>query len=321
MKHNRRAAVIAATVAVIFSACSYEAIQKFTIANDRHLNTLKAPPEVENYERDVVWLSPDGEDLHLDVSWPDGDGPFPIVVNIHGGAFFLGTKAMDEALCRHLTNRGYAVFNANYRLAPQHQFPTAVNDCLGAVIWAKANAAEHGGDPARVAVMGGSAGGNLAAMVALAWDDPFFEPTFTARGLDASVQAAVPIFAVFDMTIMSHPGDSKPNPYIGGTMEDSSDLFAKASPISYLDGGAPPMLLVCGDQDGLYPQSVEVDEKLDELGAPHSFYVARGKGHGFTNWHWQDEAKAAYEAIADWLDENLKKKSSRYPGQEGAKGT
>ncbi len=297
----------AALVTALFTGCTYRQIQKLSIKNDKSLNKIKKPPGVANYVRDIVWSSPGGEDLTLDVSWPEGEGPFPVVVNIHGGAFFMGTKAIDEALCRSLTNRGYTVFNINYRLAPQHRFPAAVNDCLGAVIWAKAHAADYKGDPGRVAVMGGSAGGNLAGMVAYAWDDPFFTPTFQADGYDASVQAAVTIFAVFDMAIMSHPGDSLKNPYIGSTYDDAPELFKKSSPVTFMKSpDLPPTMLVCGDKDGLYPQSQEADRILTELGVPHEFYTAEGKGHGFTNWHWQDSAHEAYEAIADWLDAQLK---------------
>jgi acetyl esterase/lipase len=297
----------AMVLALMLGGCTYKSMQKFTLKTDYMLNVVKKPPAVANYSRDVVWASPGGENLLLDVSWPEGDGPYPIVVNIHGGAFFLDTKAMDEALCRYLTNRDYTVFNINYRLAPQHKFPAAVNDSLGAIIWAKAHAKEYKGDPSRVAVSGGSAGGNLVGMVALAWDDPFFTPTVIALGLDASVQAAVPIFAVFDMTAMSHPGDKGENPYIGGKIEDRREMFEKASPIYYLDrAGIPPMMLVCGDKDGLYPQSQRVVDILRAKGVPYEFYSAPGRGHAFTNWHWQADAQKAYSAIADWLDRQFK---------------
>lgn len=293
-------------LAALAAGCTYKQMQKFSVKYDHSLNKIRKPPEVANYMRDVVWASPGGEDLLLDVSWPEGEGPFPMVVNIHGGAFFMATKAIDEALCRHLTNHGYTVINVNYRLAPQHKFPAAVNDCLGAVVWAKAHARDYRGDPSRVAVMGGSAGGNLAGMVALAWDDPYFTPTFQADGYDASVKAAVLIFGVHDMTIMEHPGDSLDNPYLGGSPEDIPELFEKSSPISYLDReNIPPIMLVCGDKDGLYPQSVDMDARLEDLGVPHEFYTAHGKGHGFTNWHWQEAAHQAFDAIADWLDTTL----------------
>jgi len=287
------------------SGCSYLAVQRFTLAFDKYINVVHKPTAVPNYSRAVVWARPDGEPLTLDVSWPAGAGPFPMVVNIHGGAFFMDTNAIDEALCRYLTNRGYIVFNINYRLAPQHRFPAAVNDSLGAVVWAKLHAPEYHGDPRRVAVMGGSAGGNLAGMVALAWDDPAFTPTVTAPGQDARVKAAVPIFAVFDMTVMSYPGSDRPNPYLGASIKERPDLFRKASPVAYVDANSPPMFIVCGDRDGLYQQSVVMVEQLKKLGVPVELYTAHGKGHAFTNAHWQPAAQAAYQAIGDWLDKTL----------------
>ena len=220
----------------------------------------------------------------------------------------MGTKAIDEPMCRRLTNRGYTVVNINYRLAPQYKFPAAVNDSLGAVIWARHNAADFSGDPEKLAVMGGSAGGNLAAMVALAANDPFFQPTYKATDYDAKVQAAVLIFPVLDMTAMSHPGDSMKNPYIGAHKDEAIHLFKKASPIFYLDDSYhTPTMLICGDKDGLYPQSVRMAKKLTDMDVMNYLYTASGKGHGFTNWHWQNEAEKAYAAIADWLDNLFKK--------------
>ncbi len=292
---------------LLLSGCSYKAMQLFTVKSDHLINRIGDLPEVANYRRDIVWASPEGRDLLLDISHPEGPGPFPIVLNFHGGAFFMDTKAIDEALCRYITNRGYAVVNVNYRLAPQHKFPAAVNDGLGAVIWAKAHAAEFFGDPSRVAVMGGSAGGNLAGMVAMAGDDDLFRPIIEYEGIDAGVRAAVLIFPVMDMLGSSHPGDSLKNPYIGFKREANPELFLKASPITYLDGDySTSTMLVCGDEDGLYQQAKDTADKLERLGVPYEFYTAYGKGHAFTNLHWQGQAQASYKAIADWLDSVLK---------------
>ncbi|MDQ3742575.1 MAG: alpha/beta hydrolase [Actinomycetota bacterium] len=94
-------------------------------------------------------------------------GPLPLVVWIHGGGWVLGTIDAHDALCRALCNAaGAVVVSVDYRLAPEAQHPSQVDDCLGAVRWAVANAPSLGADPARVAVAGDSAGGNLAAVVA-----------------------------------------------------------------------------------------------------------------------------------------------------------
>ena len=98
---------------------------------------------------------------------PDGKGPFGILVWFHGGGWVIGSVADSDVDARELADgAGVVVVSVDYRLAPEHRFPAAVDDCLAVTQWVLANAAELGGDPARVAVGGDSAGGNLAAIVA-----------------------------------------------------------------------------------------------------------------------------------------------------------
>jgi acetyl esterase len=99
---------------------------------------------------------------------PFGIGPFPLTVYFHGGGFVLGNLDSHDAACRHLClNSGSIVMAVDYRLAPEHPFPAAPDDCYAATLWAGAHAAEIGADGKRIAVSGDSAGGNLAAVVAL----------------------------------------------------------------------------------------------------------------------------------------------------------
>ncbi|MFC4359140.1 alpha/beta hydrolase fold domain-containing protein [Halobium salinum] len=106
-------------------------------------------------------------DLDTRLYLPDTDGPFPTVVFFHGGGFVYGSIATHDWLCRHLTREsGCAVLSVDYRLAPEHPFPAAVEDAYAAVEWAAANPGAVGGT-GELAVAGDSAGGNLAAVVAL----------------------------------------------------------------------------------------------------------------------------------------------------------
>ena len=107
--------------------------------------------------------------LGLRVYTPRGGSvPFPLLVFIHGGGFVVCDLGTHDALCRNLcAGAGCVVASVDYRLAPEHRFPAAPDDCLAATRWAAEHAAELGADPARVAVGGDSAGGNLAAVVAL----------------------------------------------------------------------------------------------------------------------------------------------------------
>ena len=107
-------------------------------------------------------------DLPVRVYTPEGRGPFPIVVFFHGGGWVLGSLDTHDPFCRALcAGAECVVVSVAYRLAPEHRFPAATDDALAATRWAADHAAEFGGDPARIAAAGDSAGGNLATVTAL----------------------------------------------------------------------------------------------------------------------------------------------------------
>ncbi|MFC4553140.1 MULTISPECIES: alpha/beta hydrolase [Halorussus] len=126
------------------------------------------PVEEVGAVEDRTIPGPAGE-IPVRVYRPEGDGPHPVVVFFHGGGFVLGDLDGHDAPCRILTNAVEAVVvSVDYRLAPEHPFPAAVEDAYAATEWIAEHAAEIDGDAERIAVAGDSAGGNLAAVVALA---------------------------------------------------------------------------------------------------------------------------------------------------------
>lgn len=109
-----------------------------------------------------------GGDISIRIYTPQGDGPFPVLVFFHGGGWVLGSLDSSDFSCRALTNAaGCIIVSVNYRHAPEHRFPAAVEDAYQATLWVAENAQLFSGDPERLSVGGTSAGGNLAAVVAL----------------------------------------------------------------------------------------------------------------------------------------------------------
>ena len=120
-------------------------------------------------ENDVEFARPGGFALTLDAKTPDGNGPFPAVIIVHGGSFSRGNKrTYVTPLFELLSSAGFAWFTINYRLAPDHQFPAAVEDVESAVRWVRTNAAKYHVDARRIALAGESAGGYLVAYAAQA---------------------------------------------------------------------------------------------------------------------------------------------------------
>ncbi len=125
-----------------------------------------AGPEVAKVENRSI-PGPAGE-VPVRIYWPGGAGPHPVLVYFHGGGFVLCDLDSHDGTCRLLTSgAGCITISVDYRLAPEHRFPAAPEDCYAATCWAASNAAGLGGDPERIAIGGDSAGGNLAAVVAL----------------------------------------------------------------------------------------------------------------------------------------------------------
>jgi acetyl esterase/lipase len=183
----------------------------------------------------------------------------PVLVYIHGGAWVIGDKREQGLpLLHELARRGWVTVTINYRLSPRATWPDHLVDCKRALAWVRAHIADYGGDPAFIAVSGGSAGGHLSAMLALTPGDPAFQPGF--EDAPTSVDAAIPFYGVYDMT--AGRGTTS---YDKGLMtllerrvfkrryDDDPRVFEDASPLNRVNAQAPPFFVVHGTHDTLVP--------------------------------------------------------------------
>lgn len=268
--------------------------------------------QVANYRADVVYASPEGHDLTMDISWPEGEGPFPCLVIIHGGGWRSQSNKVMQGMARYITNRGYSVFNINYRMIPDVTMQEIVEDCLGAVIWVKEHSPEYNGDPERIAVTGDSAGGHLTAMIVTQGKSPEFTPTYIGTGTyDTSVNCAIPSYGVFEfMSLQARisflPFRTSSRDVLGVTYRENPELYERFSPLLHVRPGIPPQLVICGTLDTLFFHSQAYVRELKAKGSPVEFHVVNLQPHAFLSFYWTKAAARGYDRIIRFLDEQLK---------------
>ncbi|MGY1704767.1 alpha/beta hydrolase fold domain-containing protein [Geodermatophilus sp. SYSU D00697] len=248
-------------------------------------------PDGVTVVRDVVYAEVGGTDLHLDLYLP-GTRPAPLTVWLHGGGWLRGSRA-DRAAERLLpmARSGVAVAAVQYRLSDSATFPAPLDDVRAAVRWLRAHAGEHGLDATRIGAWGASAGGHLAALLALTSDER------DAELGDSSVQAAATWFAPSDLLRMASDVPEGPRPpFLTGpppqppyearllgadSAASRPDEARAASPIAHVHAGAPPFLLVHGDGDGLIPSehSRRLFDALRAQGVPAQLWLLHGANH------------------------------------------
>ena len=257
-----------------------------------------------------VYREVDGIRLKGDFYLPEsGDGAYPVVVLIHGGAWKSGDKSGMAPYAAKLLERGYACFSINYRLIPEGRFPKDVNDCKAAIQWLERWSHRLNINPNRIAAWGGSAGGHLAAFIGATDDDDGFNATeYTTSG---RVEAVVPLYGVFDFTgFDTDRGGLRGNAYFRPVEGGIADHLKRISPATYVTPDDPPVFLIHGVEDSLVPveQSKGYYKLLQENGIRSELLLVEGAGHGLKPVRGTKMSPTWDEAIVaaiDFLDEVL----------------
>jgi acetyl esterase len=303
------------------AAAVYKAFQE---AGRPAYETLTAPEAREYYLSARLVFNPDPPELEsvreLSIPAPLGaiparlytpkklrktDGLGPCLVFFHGGGWVIGNLETHDVACRQLAQEGeLIVISVDYRLAPEHKFPAAIDDAIAATKWVAANANELGIDAARLMVGGDSAGGNLAAVVSLAARD----------GNGPKVAGQVLIYPATDFAMM-HPSHSEPETSILLThnvirwfrdhyLNGPADIDNwRASPARAATlAGLPPAYVLTAGADPLRDEGDEYAKRLKEAGVSVTYRHFPGQFHGFfTMGKLLDQANIAAAEIGAWL--------------------
>lgn len=229
---------------------------------------------------DVVYVVRGDHELKADIYTPEGEGPFPAVLVVHGGSWRSGSKGQLSFVGRALAEAGYVAVTINYRLAPAHQFPAQIEDCKAAVRWMRENADKYRIDTDRIGAWGYSAGGHLVALLGATDPDDGLEDPASSSGPSTRVQAVVAGGAPCDFTILP-PDSNRLAFWLGGSRGEKADVYERASPLKYVTPDDPPMLFYHGDADELVvlesPQAMMA--ALEAVNVPTEIFVIPGANH------------------------------------------
>ena len=270
-----------------------------------------AEPPKTTSEQDIVYTKAGSEDLKLDLARPaEGDGPFPAVVVIHGGAWRQGNKADMRPILPQFAQRGYVAISPQYRFCPKDAFPAQVYDVKAAVRWLKSNAKKFKVDPDRLGAIGFSAGGHLALLLGLTGPADGLEGDVSAGAPDSRVKAVVNYFGPTDLAAKDIPDICKPwvKDFLGVSPQDRPDAAAKASPLTFVSNDDAPVLTFQGTKDSLVPytQAIKLADAMSSAGVPGRVELILGADHG---WAGAEMARTVNETFG-FLDRYLKAEPS-----------
>jgi acetyl esterase/lipase len=247
--------------------------------------------------------------LLLDIARPAaGDGPFPVVVFLHGEGWRAGKRQDMSHFIEGVARMGYAGVTPDYRLVPAARFPAQVEDCKAAIRWLRANAGKYHLRADRIGVVGFSAGGHLASMLGVTRKIDGFDDSGDNLNQPSAVQAVVSFFGPTDFPARDFPPDltrAVIEPFLGGSFGERAEIYSRASPINYVTQYAPPFLFFHGSADELIPvaQSIHMAEKLKTAGVSVEVNVMEGERHGFSD----AGNQRSMRRMLDFLDANLKR--------------
>lgn len=217
--------------------------------------------------------------------------PRPAVVFVHGGGWRAGYRTNFTPFAIAMAERGYVAATISYRLSSEAQYPAAIHDVKAAVRWLRTKAGKYGLDPTRIAVAGGSAGGQIASLVGVTNGLAKFDPQARQSKVSSEVQAIVDIDGLINFTApeaLVYENDPRKNPsaagaWFGGSYEQRPELWREASPLFYVNDKTPPILFLISAQLRFTIGYQEMMAQMHQLGrvaervqipdTPHSFWL------------------------------------------------
>ncbi|MFV0389386.1 MAG: alpha/beta hydrolase fold domain-containing protein [Pyrinomonadaceae bacterium] len=255
-------------------------------------------------EANITYKTINGKDVKLDVYRPKTGKlrPRPTLLFFHGGGWRAGSKDSYSLRVLPWLERGWNVVSADYRVTGEARAPAAVEDAACALRWVFQNSPKYGFDTNQIVVSGQSAGGHLALMAGLAYDEPAFSKDCDGAAIKpAAIVNWFGITDVADLLQGEHKTQFASN-WIGADRFADSYLISLVSPITFVSSDAPPTITIHGEADPLVPysQAIRLHQLLNDKDVKNQLFTVKGGDHGDFSF---DDSLKAYEAVFAFLEE------------------
>ncbi|HEX8141319.1 MAG TPA: family 43 glycosylhydrolase [Pyrinomonadaceae bacterium] len=297
-----------------YKVFSVETAESGLLKNYPYVTRLSTelPPGV-TAQTGLVYARYGTRQMRLDLFQPEGRGPFPAVILVHGGAWITGHHTMENPFAMQLARRGYVAATVEYRLSNEAKYPAQIHDLKAAVRWLRANAARYRLDPNRIAAVGASSGGHLVALLGATNGLARFEGEGGSPQSSSLVQSVVDIDGTATFIDPGNIEKEKKGPLdtntrlIGATYAEKPEVWREASPITHVHPGSAPTLFINSSSYRPYQQREEMMARLKALGIVSDMVVIPDTPHPFWLFHpWFDQT-------IQHVDEFLRKTLSRPP--------
>jgi len=250
----------------------------------------KSPRKEVTQLKEVVYKSVNHRELHLDAYFKNQKSLQPAIVILHPGGWKSGNKSQMETFAQEMASKGYACFNIEYRLSPEAKYPAAIFDVKNAIRYIRANATKFNVDSTKIAVLGCSSGGQMAALVGTTNGNSNFEEKDENTKTSSNVQAIIDIDGIL---AFKHP-ESKEGEvaafWLGGNEEEKPIVWQQASPLSHINNKIPPILFINSQFERFHAGRDDMIDILKKNGIYYEVQNIQNSPHSFWFFNpWFDE--------------------------------
>ena len=258
-----------------------------------------------DFSLDIVYNSLDSRELHLDAYYKKGKKPQPAVILIHGGGWKSGNKSQMKIFAQEIASKGYSCFSIEYRLSPEAQYPAAIFDVKNAIKYIKANAKKFNVNPDKVAVLGCSSGGQMAALIGTTNNNLEFESP-SGINENASVQAIIDLDGIL---AFKHPESEEgkvASLWLGGSFDEKPEIWEQASALNHASASTPPILFINSDMTRFHAGRTDMISKLNSYKIYSEVKNISNSPHSF--WFFNPWFQPMVKYTVDFLDKIFKNK-------------